>query len=226
MWRRGHLDREPRTRQRNRAAPDRREQPGLHGARLAAAARTDHRDEAAPRAAQPSRATSRSTSRSRPKKSTAVDGVEGAQALVRIARQRTDAQAREVVRRADRRSSDSCRSRSARRCRRSGWRASPPVARSTTRATCSGSAARSSSTSTIRPVERSATSTARGRGCRRRTTASSSPTAIPKSDRYALPSSSSRTLSGADVAVNDPRPVRRPQRVAELIDQPGRLRTG
>ena len=47
MGRRGHLDREPRIRQGERAATDRREQPGLHDARLAAPARADHGDESA-----------------------------------------------------------------------------------------------------------------------------------------------------------------------------------
>ena len=83
-----HLDREPRTRQGQRAASDRWKQPTPHSARLPAATRTDHGDESPAGAVD-------TESRDQPfdesfttEEVDGVDSVESAQPLVRIDRLR------------------------------------------------------------------------------------------------------------------------------------------
>ena len=90
MWRRSHLDREPRTRQGQRAAPDRGKQSAPHSARLPAAAGTDHGDEAPAGAADTEPRDQPIDEPLTTEEIDGVDGVEGAQALVRIADCRVD----------------------------------------------------------------------------------------------------------------------------------------
>ena len=85
MWRWGHLDREPRTRQGQRAAPDRWKQPAPHSARLPAATGTDHGDEAPARAVDTEPRDQPIDEPLTTEEVDGVDGVEGAQALVGIA---------------------------------------------------------------------------------------------------------------------------------------------
>ena len=88
MGRGGHLDREPRTRQGNRPAPDRREQPGLHRARLAAAARTDHGDEPPAGAAEAEARDQPFDESFATEEVDCIDGIERSQPLVRVVERR------------------------------------------------------------------------------------------------------------------------------------------
>ena len=172
----------------------------------------------------PSRAISRSTSRSRPKKSTAstaskarrpLYGLPTAGSTIGAARARGVVAGQRLV---------AGPSPTRRRCRTRPV-ASTAVARSTTRATRSGSDRRSSSSSSVVPVSASATRTPRPCTSELGDT-SASPDRDPEVRQVRVALAVEQHVVRLDVTVHDPRPVRGLQRVAELIDHRDRLGGG